>query len=152
MKGVELDSNVKVDPSKQVEQYNQLCKEFDHEDDQLSIYQPPTISVIDSDQILQNEWFIPDSYLDIDLREWLYQKCDTTEEIERVQYEMNFFEEKEMEPILRLMIFLVEDFRERKIVWGVGRGSSVASFVLFLIGIHRVNSLQYELDFHEFLK
>jgi DNA polymerase III alpha subunit len=42
--------------------------------------------------------------------------------------------------------------RKNKIVWGVGRGSSVASYVLFLIGIHKVNSLKYNLDIKEFLK
>jgi DNA polymerase III alpha subunit len=42
--------------------------------------------------------------------------------------------------------------KERNIVWGVGRGSSVASYVLFLIGTHKVDSVKYELDFNEFLK
>jgi DNA polymerase III alpha subunit len=42
--------------------------------------------------------------------------------------------------------------REHNIVWGVGRGSSVASFVLFLIGIHRINSLYYQISVDEFLK
>ena len=31
--------------------------------------------------------------------------------------------------------------RENNIVWGVGRGSPVASYVLFLIGVHRINSI-----------
>jgi DNA polymerase III alpha subunit len=37
-------------------------------------------------------------------------------------------------------------------VWGVGRGSSVASYVLFLIGVHRIDSMKYNLDYKEFLR
>jgi DNA polymerase III alpha subunit len=50
------------------------------------------------------------------------------------------------------MKYLVDLMREHNIVWGVGRGSSVSSFVLFLIGIHRINSIYYGLDVEEFLK
>jgi len=50
------------------------------------------------------------------------------------------------------MKYLVDLMRENNIVWGVGRGSSVSSFVLFLIGIHRINSIYYDLDVEEFLK
>jgi DNA polymerase III alpha subunit len=42
--------------------------------------------------------------------------------------------------------------REHGVVWGVGRGSSVASYVLFLIGIHKIDSLYYDLPIDEFLK
>jgi DNA polymerase III alpha subunit len=42
--------------------------------------------------------------------------------------------------------------KENNIVLGVGRGSSVASYVLYLLGVHRVDSLKYDLDIKEFLK
>lgn len=54
--------------------------------------------------------------------------------------------------LLRYMIYLVDYMRENKIVWGVGRGSSVASYVLYLIGIHKINSIHYDLDWKEFLR
>ena len=54
--------------------------------------------------------------------------------------------------LLRYMCYLVDFMRENNIVWGVGRGSSVSSYVLFLIGIHKVNSIQYDLDYKEFLR
>ena len=65
---------------------------------------------------------------------------------------MTMFEERKMMNVLRFLIYLVDSMRKNKIVWGVGRGSSVASYVLFLIGIHKVNSLKYNLDIKEFLK
>jgi DNA polymerase III alpha subunit len=47
---------------------------------------------------------------------------------------------------------MVDTFREEKIVWGVGRGSSVASYVLYLLGVHKVDSLKYNLNVDEFLR
>ena len=54
--------------------------------------------------------------------------------------------------LLNYMIYLVDFMRENKIVWGVGRGSSVASYVLYLIGVHKIDSLYYDLDVAEFLR
>jgi DNA polymerase III alpha subunit len=42
--------------------------------------------------------------------------------------------------------------REKDIVWGVGRGSSVASYVLYLIGVHKIDSLFFDLDIEDFLR
>ena len=79
------------------------------------------------------------------------EKCKTFQEIERV--ELNLFNmNKTMYNLLRYMCYLVDFMRENNIVWGVGRGSSVSSYVLFLIGIHKVNSIQYDLDYKEFLR
>jgi DNA polymerase III alpha subunit len=50
------------------------------------------------------------------------------------------------------MIYLVDVMRENSVVWGVGRGSSVASYVLYLIGVHKIDSVKYNLDFKEFFK
>jgi len=37
-------------------------------------------------------------------------------------------------------------------IWGVGRGSSVASYVLYLLDVHRIDSMFYDLDPSEFLR
>jgi DNA polymerase III alpha subunit len=54
--------------------------------------------------------------------------------------------------VLKAMKYLVDTFRENNIVWGVGRGSSVASYALYLIGVHKVDSVKYELPITEFFK
>ncbi len=97
-------------------------------------------------------WIIPDEYKQIDVRSYLLALCANHLEYERVEYEMVLFEERDLVPLLQLMIYLVAEFRENNFVWGVGRGSSCASFCLFLIGIHKIDSLRYSLDIHEFLK
>jgi DNA polymerase III alpha subunit len=42
--------------------------------------------------------------------------------------------------------------KANNIIWGVGRGSSVASYVLYLLEVHRVDSMYYNLDIREFLR
>ena len=66
--------------------------------------------------------------------------------------ELLLFQERDMFDLLKYLKYLVDTMRENNIIWGVGRGSSVSSFVLYLIGIHKINSLYYDLSIEEFLK
>jgi len=97
-------------------------------------------------------WFISEPFASMDVLQWLLEKCKTTEEITRVEYEYDLFHKKDLITMLRLLIYLVDHFRKHKYVWGVGRGSSVASYCLFLIGINKIDPIKYNLDIHEFLK
>ena len=97
------------------------------------------------------QWLV-DPGEDIDTLDFLLGLCETDRERERVVLEMRLFRERGMEPIIRLMIALVDHFRREGVVWGVGRGSSVASYVLYLIGVHKIDSLRYNLDIGEFLR
>jgi DNA polymerase III alpha subunit len=80
------------------------------------------------------------------------EQCQNETELQRVGEELLLYQEREMFPLLCYLKYLVDTMRANDIVWGVGRGSSVASFVLFLIGIHKINSLYYDLPIDEFLK
>lgn len=97
-------------------------------------------------------WFTPEPYSQIDLKSWCYQRCTTNEERERVNIEMIELEKRNMVNVMRHLIYCVDIWRKNKIVWGVGRGSSVSSFILFLIGINRINPIKYNLDISEWLK
>lgn len=116
------------------------------------IYKNQDIGVSDFDKSLQDSWFIPDEYKNFDIAKYVLDLCQTEEEIQRVGSELLLFQSREMFSLLRYLKYLVDTMRQHDIVWGVGRGSSVASFVLFLIGIHRINSLYYDLSIDEFLK
>jgi DNA polymerase III alpha subunit len=50
------------------------------------------------------------------------------------------------------MKYIVDTLRKNQIVWGVGRGSSVASYALYLIGVHKIDSVKYDLPIGEFFK
>lgn len=103
-------------------------------------------------QKCSDEWIFPKIYQQINVLEWLLAKCKTKQEIDRVKEEYALYEERDLIMLLRLFIFLVDYMRENKFVWGVGRGSSVSSYILFLIGVHRVDSLKYGFDIRDYLK
>lgn len=100
----------------------------------------------------QRNWLIEQKYYDLDIEEFLINKCETEEEEYRVAEELALFQKYDLEDTLLVMKYLVDKMRENKVIWGVGRGSSVASFCLYLIGAHRINPMKYGLDINEFLK
>ena len=104
------------------------------------------------DELSTSNWYTPKEFTDIDIKEWLFKRCSTNIERNRVLQELNIYDERNLYPLLYHLIFLVNYFRKNNIVWGVGRGSSVASYVLYLIGIHKVNSIKYNLEIDEFLR
>ena len=109
-----------------------------------------TITQLDQQNI--NNWHMPQKYYQINVLEWLLDKCQNEDEKTRVQTEYKLFEKKEFIKVLQFLMYFVDTLRENNVVWGVGRGSSVASFCLFLIGVHKINPLLYNLDITEFLR
>ena len=99
-----------------------------------------------------DEWHMPNQYYDINVLQWLLEKCQNDEEKLRVQMEYDLFEKKNFIRVLQFLIYFIDTLRANNIVWGVGRGSSVASFCLFLIGVHKINPMLYNLDITEFLR
>ena len=99
-----------------------------------------------------DNWHMPEKYYQINVLQWLLDKCHNDEEKMRVQMEYDLFEKKNFIRVLQFLIYFVDNLRANNIVWGVGRGSSVASFCLFLIGVHKINPMLYNLDVTEFLR
>jgi DNA polymerase III alpha subunit len=118
----------------------------------LQPYIPLDVDQKTFDGVCQGEWFMPEEYKTLNVHNYILTKCTTQEETARAAEELAEFEGRDMMNLLRYMIYLVDYMRENDIVWGVGRGSSVASYVLYLIGVHRINSIQYDLDWREFLR
>jgi DNA polymerase III alpha subunit len=143
---------VLCDPSDDIEKFNAAMRE--QYLPELTKYIPLDVDQKDFDGALQSEWFMPDEYKVSNpiLKHNLLELCKTPEEEERVLEEYDEFKQRGMLDILKYMIYLVDFMRENNIVWGVGRGSSVASYVLYLIGVHRIDSIQYDLDWREFLR
>jgi len=112
----------------------------------------PDITLEEYDKMNQQNWFMPKEYYDFEIVGYLLDKTTNEEEYQRVVTELELFAQHNMIDLLRYIKYLVDTMRKNNIVWGVGRGSSVASYVLYLIGVHKVNSIKYELDIKEFLK
>ena len=109
-------------------------------------------SVEEFDQRFQNKWHMPDEYKQLDIAEYILSLCKEDYELQRVAQELLLYQERDLFNLLRYLKYLVDTLRKNKVVWGVGRGSSVASYVLYLLGVHKINSLLYQLDITEFLK
>ena len=110
------------------------------------------ISILEFDQRNQSNWYFPKEYKNMDIAKWVLDQCKNEHELQRAGAELLKFHERDMFILLCYLKYLVDIMRENNIVWGVGRGSSVSSFVLFLIGVHRIDSLFYDLSIDEFLK
>ena len=104
------------------------------------------------DHRCQAVWFMPNEYKALDIAEYVLGLCKTDAELQRVGEELLLFQERDLFNLLRYLKYLVDRMIENNCIWGVGRGSSVASYVLFLIGVHKIDSLYYNLNIDEFLK
>jgi DNA polymerase III alpha subunit len=141
---------VLCDESDDVDKFNSAMEEQGLP--KLQKYIPLDVDQKTFDSVCQSEWFMPEKYKNMDIAEYLQSKCTTQEELTRYFEEYAEFNKRGMLPLLRYMVYLVDFMRDNNIVWGVGRGSSVASYVLYLIGVHRINSIQFGLDWREFLR
>jgi len=108
--------------------------------------------MLEHDKKHYSNWHMPEKYKNMNLKEYLLNKCSDDVEKQRVNDEYKLFEQKNFLNVLKFLVFFTETLRENDIVWGVGRGSSVSSFCLFLIGVHKINPLLYNLDYREFLR
>ena len=110
------------------------------------------LSVPDYDALKQKKWHMLEQYQNMDIAEHVLGLCQSDAELQRCGQELMLYQERGLFNLLRYLTYLVAVMRENQVIWGVGRGSSVASYVLYLLGVHRINSMFYDLDVGEFLR
>lgn len=125
--------------------YNLNCEKF-------NLNKLKILGETDYDRI--NTYNIPQHYRELDVEKYIRGLVSDgdSDQTGRVEMELALYKERNLYPVLQVLIYLVDTMRQNDIVWGVGRGSSVASYLLYLIGIHKVDSVKYNLDIKEFLK
>lgn len=111
-----------------------------------------TESIPDWDSAQQTNWKMPQEYKDLDIAQHILNLCESEAELQRVGEELLLYQERGLFDLLRYLKYLVDVMTENKVIWGVGRGSSVASYVLYKLGVHRIDSMFYKLDIAEFLR
>ena len=121
---------VLCDPSDDIDKFNEAMR--DQYLPELKQYIPIDVEQKDFDNALQSEWFMPDEYKDLNVFKYVLGKAETP--CEEIPHQERIWEE-------------LREYEAR-----VGRGSSVASYVLYLIGVHRIDSIQFDLDWREFLR
>jgi hypothetical protein len=109
--------------------------------------------VSDYDFACQSNWYMPEEYKTLDIEAWIWQQTPPWDpQHTRVTEELSAFKERNMLDLLRWLKYFVDTCNKNNVVWGVGRGSSVASYILYLIGVHHIDSIKYNLDWQEFLR
>lgn len=109
-------------------------------------------------------WNIPEKFKKLNVKEFILKKLekelvnndfsdvDMIDRIKRTNKELTLWERKGMLNLLRTLIYIVKVFKKNDIVWGTGRGSSCCCYVLYLIELHDVDSILYDLDLKEFFR
>jgi len=115
-------------------------------------YSEPQLSIEDFDKQNQNNWYMPEEYKELDIAEYILSLCNTQEELQRCGEELLLYQDKNLFNLLKYLKYLVDIMKENNIIWGVGRGSSVSSYVLYKLGVHKIDSMYYNLDVKEFLR
>lgn len=111
------------------------------------------VSLNDYDSVCQQHWFMPEEYKTLDIEAWIWQQTPPWDpQHTRVTEELTAFKERNMLDLLRWLKYFVDNCSKQNVLWGIGRGSSVASYILFLLGVHSVDSIKYNLDWREFLR
>ena len=142
-------TDVVVEDTKPINIYNEWCQTFDLDQFIDAKIENNTDTYVED---CLRKWNMPDNYMNINIHEWLMKQCTTAQQRDRVYTELLEYEKRGMIIVLKFLLYLVDTCEKHDIVLGVGRGSSVASYCLYLLGIHCVDSIKYKLDIKEFLK
>ena len=111
-----------------------------------------TCSAAEFHKLQQSKWHMPLEYQQLDIAEYILGLCTTEAELQRCGEELLLYQERDLFNLLRYLKYLVDTMTKNNIIWGVGRGSSVASYVLYKLGVHRIDSMFYKLNVQEFLR
>lgn len=149
-----LMSKTPIDYSKSMVEDSTLLAEVSSviESPNFKVWRNQDITVQEFDHQQQNNWLMPDEYKNLDIAAHILSLCNSDAELQRCGHELLMYQERNLFDLLKYLHYLVQTMKSNNVIWGVGRGSSVASFVLYKLGLHRVDSLFYDLDPSEFLR
>jgi DNA polymerase III alpha subunit len=152
IKGYKIEEGIYVDKtSDEIDQFNKLSK--------LKISTKSMLKNINID------WNIPEEYLNIDIHKYIFKKFLNMVEsgqikgsnniilrYERIEKELQLYEKYDLLYLIKTIIYIIEEFNKNNVVWGTGRGSSCCSYILYVIGLHEVDSVEYNLSLDEFFR
>ena len=142
-KSILVDASVDVDS---------IVKFVENFNNNLVIYKESNDSVQAWDLKNQSNWHMPVEYKQLDIARYILDLCADETELQRCGEELLLYQERNLFDLLKYLKYLVDVMTENKIIWGVGRGSSVSSFILYKLKVHRINSIYYKLNINEFLR
>lgn len=144
--GVPIEQIAVLEHDDEVGQYNQLANT------------PMKFGDFGIDFVPDFTWQIPNSVKALDLATALakllrnkFENCLNFHVYEeRLQIELKEIKDRNLSNMVKTLFFVIDYFRQNDIVYGVGRGSSCASLILFLIGVHCIDPVKFEISHLEF--
>ena len=107
-------------------------------------------------------WVLPDEYQEIDpfthcvdiIQDMMtqYDDAEGNARGQRAVTELVLFRNLDLLPLLTVLIYIINTLQNHSVVWGTVRGSSVSSYLLYLLGTHDVDSFAYELQISDFIR
>jgi len=143
-------SRIVTKDTEKIDTYNHFCSLFKFND--VIDYETPADTNDKYSYKNAENWCMPDEYKQLNIIDYLLGKTQNEEQYQRVVAELEEFEKRDMFPMLKFLVYMVAELKHNNIMWGVGRGSSVSSYILYLIGVHKIDSIKYKLDYKEFLR
>ena len=140
--------NLVVENEEWVDKFLNTCSFFDIQCNIELIKEESLSGFIES---CSSQWYIPKEYESFDIEEYLISKCSSYDEENRVYHELEEFKKRNMIELLLFLKYFIDNIGD-DVILGVGRGSSVASYILYLLGIHRVNSIKYDIPMTDFFR
>lgn len=125
------------------------------------------IEVKEEFRSLDLDWNLPDEWQNLNIREFVFERFEeeylankeffeqnnlVAKYARRIDDELAAYWDLNLNPLLKAVIYTIHTLRINGKVWGVGRGSSVSSYVLYLVGVHDVDSVLFDLDYTDFLR
>jgi DNA polymerase III alpha subunit len=103
------------------------------------------------------EWKTPPPYAGMDIpdatRSLLHEKGLVSDQYRgRLEAELIHAEQMDMIDFIRCLMWITDTLRINGIPWGLGRGSSCASLIMFLLGVNKVDPVRYDIPMEEFYK
>lgn len=144
IKGFPIGSLAVTDITQEVKDYNKFS------DIKLSTKSNLTLS---------KEWVIPDKYKYLNIEKCILDLFDLIEKdslyekrVSRFEEEIELFVINDLYDILKVIIYILDTFKEKDIIWGVGRGSSCSSYIFYLMELHSVDCVLYDINIKDFIK
>ena len=162
------DGTISVDPEKVISYIYKLqngdvsklfVNEMTEEIKSYNLLSDHKITVKESCDMRPLNWVLPDSYKYLDLDDYLLNLVDRIEKDElyekrvlRLSSEIWVFKEAKLDDVLKALIYVIDEMKKKNVVWGVGRGSSCSSYLLYWLGLHEVDVVKYDVDIEDFIK
>jgi DNA polymerase-3 subunit alpha len=148
MQGIDMsDKTVLVEDINNLSDINNFLQH-----DTLELYKDNNLTIAEFDKINQRNWHMPIEYKELDIAKYILSLCNSEAELQRCGQELIMYQDRDLFDLLKYMKYLVDIIKKHNIIHGVGRGSSVSSYILYKLGVHKIDSMYYKLDVGEFLR